>query len=390
MNANATRYILIFLFVAMAVASFAYTHYLIDRIVLRNKASVELWAKAIEYIGSQATVEGSAELDFVFNHIIIQNRNQVPTLLTDAEGNIQNFWNIDSTEVSLELVREFAAMNDSIRIELPLTPTESIYQYVYYGDTDTIRSLRLFPYIQFGILSLILGLATISVRSIRRHEQSRLWVGMAKEAAHQLGTPLSSLLGWIELLKTQSTEQNLPLIGELEKDAARLQRVAERFNKIGSSPERTPQRIGPILAEVADYMRRRIPRFGKEVTLTCEVDESIKCAVNTDLLHWAFENLLKNALDAIEADNKAAKISITATTNERWVMIDITDSGKGIEKKRFEEIFTPGFSTKRRGWGLGLTLTRRIIEEYHEGKVFVLSSSPEQGTTFRVMLSLQS
>lgn len=389
MNANAIRYILIILFVAMAVASFTYTQYLINRIVLRNTASVELWAKAIEYIGSQASVEGSSELDFVFNHIIIQNRNQVPTLLTDAEGNIQNFWNIDSTDVSLDLVREFAAMNDSIRIELPLTPDVSIYQYVYYGDTDTIRSLRLFPYIQFGILSLILGLATISVRSIRRHEQSRLWVGMAKEAAHQLGTPLSSLLGWIELLKAQSTEQNLPLISELEEDAARLQRVAERFNKIGSSPERIPQRIGPIISDVADYMRRRIPRFGKEVTLMCDIDDSIKCVVNPDLLNWAFENLLKNALDAIETETTSAKISITAKTNERWVMIDISDSGKGIEKKKFEEIFTPGFSTKRRGWGLGLTLTRRIIEEYHEGKVFVLSSSPDQGTTFRVMLSLQ-
>jgi signal transduction histidine kinase len=387
MNANAIRYILIFLFVAMAVASFTYTQFLIDRIVLRNTASVELWAKAIEYIGTQASVEGSDELDFVFNHIIIQNRNQVPTLLTDSEGNIQNFWNIDSSKVSLELVSTFAAMNDSIRIELPLTSTESIYQYVYYGETDTIRSLRLFPYIQFGILSLILGLATISVRSIRRHEQSRLWVGMAKEAAHQLGTPLSSLLGWIELLKAQSTEQNLPLIGELEEDAARLQRVAERFNKIGSSPERTPQRIGPIISDVADYMRRRIPRFGKEVTLMCEVDESIKCAVNTDLLNWAFENLLKNALDAIESETGTATISITATTNERWVMIDISDTGKGIDKKNFEEIFTPGFSTKRRGWGLGLTLTRRIIEEYHQGKVFVLHSSPEHGTTFRVMLS---
>ena len=390
MNANVIRYILIILFVAMAVASFTYTQYLINRIVLRNTASVELWAKAIEYIGSQASVEGSSELDFVFNHIIIQNRNQVPTLLTDAEGNIQNFWNIDSTDVSLELVREFAAMNDSIRIELPLTSTESINQYVYYGETDTIRSLRLFPYIQFGILSLILGLATISVRSIRRHEQSRLWVGMAKEAAHQLGTPLSSLLGWIELLKAQSTEQNLSLIGELEEDAARLQRVAERFNKIGSSPERIPLRIGPIISDVADYMRRRIPRFGKEVTLTCDIDDSIKCAVNTDLLNWAFENLLKNALDAIETETTSAKISITAKTNDRWVMIDISDSGKGIEKKKFEEIFTPGFSTKRRGWGLGLTLTRRIIEEYHEGKVFVLSSSPEHGTTFRVMLSLLS
>ncbi len=388
MTSNHLRYILIFLFVAMAVASFAYTHFLIDRIVLRNKASVELWAKAIEYIGTQASVEGSAELDFVFNHIIVSNRNQVPTLLTDAEGNIQNFWNIDSTDVTLDLVRTFAAMNDSIRIELPMTATESIYQYVYYGDTATIRSLRLFPYIQFGILSLILGLAYISVRSIRRNEQSRLWVGMTKEAAHQLGTPLSSLLGWIELLKVQSSDDQLPLIRELEEDAGRLQRVAERFNKIGSSPERTAQRVGPLISDVADYIRRRVPRFGKEVSLTCDIDDSIKCEVNADLLNWAFENLLKNALDAIENDVEAAQISITSKTNERWVMIDVSDTGKGIEKRHFEEIFTPGFSTKRRGWGLGLTLARRIIEEYHDGKVFVLQSSPEKGTTIRVMLSL--
>ncbi len=390
MNANTLRYILVLLFVAIAVASFEYTQFLIDRIVLRNKASVQLWAKAIEYIGSQQSVEGSSELDFVFNQIIVQNQNQVPTILTDADGQILNHWNIEEDQVSESLVREFAAMNDSIRISLPITQTEVLYQYVYYGDTATILSLRYFPYIQFGILSLVLGLAYISVRSIRRNEQSRLWVGMAKEAAHQLGTPLSSLLGWIELLKAQSSDETIGMIGELEQDAGRLQLVAERFNKIGSSPELTSHRVGPIIREVADYIRRRIPRFGKVVTLTCEIDDSIKCDVNPDLLNWAFENLLKNALDAIESESSSASIAITSIVSENRLMVDVSDSGKGIEKKRFEEIFNPGFSTKRRGWGLGLTLTRRIIEDYHGGKVFVLKSSPEEGTTIRVILNLQT
>lgn len=390
MNANTLRYILVFLFVAIAVASFEYTQFLIERIVLRNKASVQLWAKAIEYIGTQQSTEGSAELDFVFNQIIVQNQNQVPTILTDADGQILNHWNIEEDQVSQALVRQFATMNDSIRIALPISSTQTIYQYVYYGDTATILSLRYFPYIQFGILSLILGLAYISVRSIRRNEQSRLWVGMTKEAAHQLGTPLSSLLGWIELLKAQSSDETIGMIGELEQDAARLQLVAERFNKIGSSPELTVHRVGPIIREVADYIRRRVPRFGKQVTLTCEIDDSIKCAVNPELLNWAFENLLKNALDAIESDSSAASIAITSSVSDDRLMVDVTDSGKGIEKKRFEEIFNPGFSTKRRGWGLGLTLTRRIIEDYHGGKVFVLSSSPEEGTTIRVILNLQT
>lgn len=390
MNANTLRYILVLLFVAIAVASFEYTQFLIERIVLRNKASVQLWAKAIEYIGTQQTVEGSAELDFVFNQIIVQNQNQVPTILTDADGQILNHWNIEEDQVSVALVSEFAAMNDSIRIALPISTTQIIYQYVYYGDTATIRSLRYFPYIQFGILSLILGLAYISVRSIRRNEQSRLWVGMAKEAAHQLGTPLSSLLGWIELLKAQSSDETISMIGELEQDAGRLQLVAERFNKIGSSPELQTHRVGPIIREVADYIRRRVPRFGKTVTLTCDIDDSIKCDVNPDLLNWAFENLLKNALDAIESESSSASITITSTVSENRLMVDVSDSGKGIEKKRFEEIFNPGFSTKRRGWGLGLTLTRRIIQDYHGGKVFVLKSSPEEGTTIRVILNLQT
>jgi signal transduction histidine kinase len=390
MNASWIRYGVVVVLVAIALASFLYTQFLIDRIVDRNRAIVELWARAIEYISAGQTVEGTGEFDFVASELVIQDRFQIPSLVADADGNILIHRNIPDEEVNPGLVRRFAAMNDSIRIAIPITDTIVAYQYVYYGETATVRSLRIFPYIQFGLLSLILGLAYISLMSIRRNEQSRLWVGMAREAAHQLGTPLSSLLGWITLLKSQPDDADRSQwISELEEDAQRLELVAERFNKIGSSPALTAQRVAPVVDDVADYIRRRLPRFGKDVTLTTEVDPNLKAAINTDLLIWALENLLKNALDAIESESLSASITIRGSTDGRWVILDVADTGKGIEKKDLEEVFKPGYSTKRRGWGLGLTLTRRIIEEYHDGRVFVLKSAPGEGTTMRVKLRSQ-
>jgi signal transduction histidine kinase len=390
MNASWIRYGVVVVLVAIALASFLYTQFLIDRIVDRNRAIVELWARAIEYISAGQTVEGTGEFDFVASELVIQDRFQIPSLVADADGNILIHRNIPDEEVNPGLVRRFAAMNDSIRIAIPITDTIFAYQYVYYGETATVRSLRIFPYIQFGLLSLILGLAYISLMSIRRNEQSRLWVGMAREAAHQLGTPLSSLLGWITLLKSQPDDADRSQwISELEEDAQRLELVAERFNKIGSSPALTAQRVAPVVHDVADYIRRRLPRFGKDVTLTTEVDPNLKAAINTDLLIWALENLLKNALDAIESESLSASITICGSADGRWVILDVADTGKGIEKKDLKEVFKPGYSTKRRGWGLGLTLTRRIIEEYHDGRVFVLKSAPGEGTTMRVKLRSQ-
>jgi signal transduction histidine kinase len=387
MNAAWIRYGVVVVLVAIAVASFLYTQFLIDRIVDRNRAIVELWARAIEYISAGQTVEGTGEFDFVASELVIQDRFQIPSLVADADGTILIYRNIPDEEVNPALVRRFAAMNDSIRISIPITDTIFAYQYVYYGETATLRTLRIFPYIQFGLLSLILGLAYISLMSIRRNEQSRLWVGMAKEAAHQLGTPLSSLLGWITLLKSQpdATDRS-QWIAELEEDAQRLELVAERFNKIGSSPALTPQRVAPVVEDVADYIRRRLPRFGKEVLLVTDVEPSLKAVINTELLTWALENLLKNALDAIESDSRSATIAVHGSTDGRWVVLDVTDTGKGIEKNDLKEVFKPGYSTKRRGWGLGLTLTRRIVEEYHDGRVFVLRSAPGEGTTMRIKL----
>ncbi len=383
------KYILILLLAAIGAASYAYTQFLIGRIVERNRSSVELWARAIEYIAREAGSESAeSQLDFVASELVIRDRFQVPAVLTDENGTILIHRNVDSTDLGAALLTRFAALNEPILVEIPIGNGQTVRQFIYYGETDSIRSLRYFPYIQFGLIALVFGLAYLSWSSVRRNEQSRVWVGMAKEAAHQLGTPLSSILGWIELLKTELPDEGdaQEHLRELEEDASRLQLVADRFNKIGSSPELQVQRLDPVLNGVTDYIGRRIPRFGKQVALEREIDPHIKIEANAELLTWAFENLLKNALDAIEPGTGEARIRVTAFQEQGRCLVDIADTGKGIEKKHHADIFKPGFSTKRRGWGLGLSLTRRIIEDYHGGTVSVLRSAPGEGTVIRVTL----
>jgi signal transduction histidine kinase len=210
---------------------------------------------------------------------------------------------------------------------------------------------------------------------------------MAKEAAHQLGTPLSSMMGWITLLRSESQDpETIKIAIELEEDVNRLQSVAERFNKIGSMPELKSMRLEPLLNEVLDYMERRLPRFGKNVTINREIDSSIRAAINSELFTWAMENLLKNALDAIDNTQADAKVDVRVFVENNQTVIEIEDSGKGIEKRYFEEIFRPGFSTKKRGWGLGLSLTHRIIVDNHGGRIYISRSVIGEGTTFRVLL----
>jgi signal transduction histidine kinase len=226
-----------------------------------------------------------------------------------------------------------------------------------------------------------------NISNLRKTEQSNLWVGMAKEAAHQLGTPLSSMLGWIELLRSSSVDTEiLGIAMELEEDVLRLQKVADRFNKIGSAPERKPQRIEPILNQVVDYIEKRMPRIGKNVEIRRDISTDLKVAMNADLFTWAVENLMKNALDAIETKEHGGFIQIRTFVTENQLIIELEDNGKGIERRFHEAIFTPGFSTKKRGWGLGLSLTRRIIEQYHDGRIVVHRSAPGDGTVFRITM----
>ncbi len=405
------------LLILLAIGSFAYNQYLINRILVQERSGIELWAKAIEYTGnptqediSQKLLAASdylrsntsvpdriismieeAEADrasqtFVTQEIVLsEDRFQVPRIIVDERGEII-FNNHVDEPVNQNMIDRFAAMNDPIEITLG-NEEYSQTQYVYYGESPTVRYLRYFPYIQLSLLAVLLGIGYISYRTITKSEQSNLWVGMTKEAAHQLGTPLSSLYGWVELLREEKDDDFTQRIcNELENDVTRLRGVAERFNKIGSEPELNPQRLKPIIEEVMDYMEQRLPQLGKNVDVLRTVDSNVRAKVNADLFQWALENLIKNAMDAIKSSTTTSYVSVRLERVEDEVFIDIKDSGVGIEKKYQAEIFKPGYSTKKRGWGLGLSLTKRIIEEYHQGKLLIHQSELGEGTTMRIVL----
>jgi len=420
------RILLILLLVFIGLGSFIYTQYLVSRLRNKERMSVELWAKAIEYNGTPQNVDtrnelknmandiesqpgipevkkkhwvqelqraevdlANAALDFVASELIIKNRFEIPSIVTDSTRSILYSRNIKKSRLNQSLVDKLAKINNPIKIVVG-TGSKSQKQYVYYGESATVKLLRYLPYLQFGLLAIFLGLAYYSWSGVKKTEQSNLWVGMAREAAHQLGTPISSLLGWIALLKESDDINTQNIVHELEQDVERLQDVADRFNKIGSEPELRVQRISSILNEVIVYMERRMPQLGKNVQIRKNLEYDVKANINKDLFQWAIENLIKNALDAIDVNQKGAYISVKTYRNEDDLIIDIEDSGKGIEKKYQKEIFKPGFSTKKRGWGLGLSLTKRIVEEYHNGKLIVAHSSPGKGTTFRITLKMNN
>jgi signal transduction histidine kinase len=425
-TSNRIKGALVFFLVVTAVASFTYTHYLVDKIREKEHSGVELWARALEYnsrplyedtrnelmaimmeISTHEGVEdglknrwirtlhraesdlSNASLDFIASELIIKNRFEIPSIVVDEEGNILGSRNTGNRELDDRIIAEYASLNDPIRIELGAGDMVQ-EQYIYYGDSAIIRTLQYFPFVQFGLLALFLGLGYLSLSSIKRTEQSNLWVGMAREAAHQLGTPLSSLYGWIALLKEQNNDpETLQIAHEINNDLTRMQTVAERFNKIGSIPELKPRRVGPLIRQVMEYLERRMPQIGKHVTLSLDVRSDRRIPINQELFAWAIENLLKNSLDAIDARSSNARVHIETHEHNNSYIIDVTDTGKGIEKRNKKEIFNPGFSTKKRGWGLGLSLTRRIVEEYHKGRIFVYKSAPGEGTTFRMIFPVQ-
>ncbi|MEX2600350.1 MAG: HAMP domain-containing sensor histidine kinase [Balneolaceae bacterium] len=418
--ANRIKIVLIVMLILLAAVSYIYNRHLINNIRQLESTSVELWAKAIQFESlpvhdeisnnltdaiqilqqipgvpdSVLTLINRAEaskssVDFVREELIINQQFQIPQLVVDGQGEIVTWNFIDDEDISPELISYLASVHDPIQMsfgdgELQMT------QYVYFGESQMVQYLRFFPYIQFGILALLLGIGYMTYRSITRSEQSNLWVGMAKEAAHQLGTPISSLYGWIELLKEKrgGDGETSEIVREIENDIARLRGIAERFNKIGSEPELKSHRIVPIIDQVILYTERRLPQLGKKVELRRSVTTDARVNVNPELFQWAIENLLKNAMDAIRENSDKPYVSVSVNQLEDELIIDIEDSGTGIDKKYLTEIFKPGFSTKKRGWGLGLSLTKRIIEDYHKGNISVLRSEPDKGTTVRITLSV--
>lgn len=330
-----------------------------------------------------------SELRSVMNDLItsfisetVINSASVPVLLTNGArdtvlraGNVEAERYADAAGLS-SLIQEMSAVNPPLRIELG----EEEVNYIFYEDSMVLKQLRYFPFIQFMVIGLFLLIAYVLFSTFRKAEQNQVWVGLAKETAHQLGTPLSSLMAWMAILKSKGVDDET--ITELNKDVARLETITDRFSKIGSKPEMTSEDVNQMLAESMDYLR---PRFSSKVEL--ELVSSSQAAfamMNRPLFGWVIENLCKNAIDAMGGEGK---LLIEISNEMQHVYVDVTDDGKGIPAKLHKTIFQPGFTTKKRGWGLGLSLTKRIIENYHQGKVFVKRSELGNGTTFRIVLN---
>lgn len=341
---------------------------------------------------------GDSDLNFIFDVII--NRTDFPIILATPEGEPIGWEGIEVPQDSLysepaqRQVREImAAMRREvdpvpITYQNPVSGKVDTLNYLYYGDSRLIQQLQRLPYIAISVVSLFILVGFLGFNSIRRGEQQFIWVGMSKETAHQLGTPISSLLGWIELLKSQLAQNGArETIREMERDVERLNKVASRFSQIGSSTDLKEQDLGVIVDEVVRYLRNRLPQMRRAVRLEVHKEELPAIPLNRDLLEWVLENLIKNAIDAIENDHGEITIDLRAAANRRQrAIIDITDNGKGIDPADRKNIFRPGFSTKKRGWGLGLSLAKRIVEEYHRGRLFVKESRLGEGTTMRIML----
>ncbi len=415
--------------VLIAVASLWYTNGLANRLMRQEQEAIQLWARAIEYqtqVNSEnpyqtaftqlerflddggeqrprrrdslraalrwaRSMPASDEINFVFNEIVQPERFYVPAIITDTtlstvvtSRNVEVDSSLTQAEIDAALLREaaaFDAIHPPIRLYLGEGHGE---QLIHYGESATVRTLRWFPFVQFLFVGLFILVGYLGFSYVRRSEQSSLWVGMAKEAAHQLGTPISSIMGWTELLRTGGGVPNEEVASELDKDVGRLHRVADRFQKIGSVPALDAQPLAPITEAIADYIRRRMPSAGRRVRLEVDVPPDLWVCANRELFEWVVENLLKNALDALEGE--AGTITVTGRSAGGKVTLDVRDTGRGIERSAARHIFRPGFSTKQRGWGLGLSLAKRIVEDYHGGTLTLAETRPGQGTTFRIVL----
>ncbi len=386
--------ILIVIGVAIAFGTLFYTQDIVNKLQERERQIVQLYANSLEYATSSDNI--SSDFTFIFENII--RRIDFPMIITDGNDNIistqegRGYKNIPIdkkiSEAKLESflkekLSELKETHQSINVK---TPDGITIQKIYFGDSETVKKLKYYPYFQILFAILFITIAYFSFSYIKKSEQSNIWVGMAKETAHQLGTPISSLLGWMEILKMNHNNpaKVLDSIDEINNDLARLNKITKRFSKIGSKPDLIYDSPIESIERVIKYFERRLPQLGKNVEIKVEGDKRIKAKLNPELFEWVIENLIKNALDAIE--NKDGKINFFVFDNKRSLEIEVSDNGKGIEHNKRKEIFRPGYSTKRRGWGLGLSLSKRIIENYHKGKIYVKNSAINEGTTFKIIL----
>jgi signal transduction histidine kinase len=384
--------------VLIVAGTLLYTHDIVRRLEDRQKQVADLYARSLEYLANAPNTMGG-DYSFVFDEII--RAIDFPIILTDArhepiaplDGSYANAVKNVELDTTHSLEQQRLAILELIRVmDLQNTPIRVAYQdtivlnYVHYGESDLVTKLRWLPYVEISIAGLFLLVAYISFSYIKRSEQSNIWVGMARETAHQLGTPISSMLGWVELLRshTRGHARLQEIVRDMESDTRRLQKIADRFSKIGSKPDLKEENLGDVVASVIAYFERRIPQSGKRITLSYRESEPLVVRINRELFEWVLENLIKNGLDAIEGES--GSILVSAGREEGAVVLDVTDTGKGIDAAYRQDIFRPGFSTKERGWGLGLSLSRRIVETYHRGRLILKESKPGGGSTLRIRL----
>ncbi len=384
----------------VVVAGFLYVSgTLVADLSEQERERMQIWAdatKEIVNIGTEDSV-GGGEPDIEFLLSIIEGNRNIPVLLTDDEGTIIMHRNfnlpepIDSlnplyiSEVNGEYLRKKLEKLQGTPNVIHIIIAPGNMQHLYYEDSRLLRNLSLYPYVQLLVMLVFIAIVYFAVQSTLRAEQNKVWVGLSKETAHQLGTPISSLMAWVEYL--ESAEYDPDVVSEISKDVNRLSTIASRFSKVGSKPNIEPADLNAVVTQSVDYMATRISR---RIRLTLEAEpQGLPVKICEPLLQWVMENLIKNAVDAMDGEG-----SITVATHldakRQMAVVDVADTGKGLSRKQFKTIFRPGYTTKKRGWGLGLTLAKRIVEEYHAGRIFVKQSEPGVGTTFRIEIPLDN
>ena len=384
-NKKRWKYLLLTFAVIIAASSLWYTNFLVEGISRSERTKAEIWSETLK---KMFETDNDEMMDYLFT---VNDSLVVPAIVTDEKDSIVTYTalNKSKTNYKIETDKKYDPEYFNRQLKIMKSQHEPIEiqmsgqkKYVYYKDSDLLNQLRVFPYIQLTVIALFLLIAYTTFNSSRRVEQNQVWVGLAKETAHQLGTPISALMAWIELFKDKFNAEEDPLVLQMENDVKRLEIVADRFSKIGSMPILTSHLVYNTINDFIDYFKVRV---SNQINFEITGDMQQEALLNIPLFDWVIENILKNAVNAISGTGKIS-VNITENLVKEQIFVDITDTGKGIPKSKFDAIFQPGFTTRKRGWGLGLSLTKRIIENYHQGQVFVKESEIGKGTTFRIIL----
>ncbi|MFN8266115.1 MAG: HAMP domain-containing sensor histidine kinase [Chitinophagaceae bacterium] len=373
------RILLAFVAIGIVTGTVFYSNYLARKLEAEERQKVEQWVEAGKFL-----INAPADADTKLPSLIRNEQKSIPIIETDEKDSVISFINIDSAKLQKDpdylqsKLKEFKRSRQPILLQLSNDPP-MVNKY-YYGESLLLQEVRYYPMVQLFIMALFIIITILSLQTRNRSTQNQVWAGMAKETAHQLGTPVSSLEGWVEMLKETGTDDKI--VSEMEKDVNRLKLVSDRFGKIGSKPQFSPTNLIHQVQHMMDYMKRRATDRVIFESHFNVADELI-LQLSPQLFDWVIENLLKNALDAMEGKGT---IAVTIHNESTRAVIDVSDSGKGIPRSQWRRIFKPGFTTKKRGWGLGLSLSKRIVEQYHKGELFVKHSEPGKGTTFRIVL----